>query len=70
MPSGREIHTPLVYSPPSLEAETLAKMRAPVDREAERAQAEEGDDSSDDEGQSGLPGAFPGSSSTGATSYY
>ena len=46
-------------------------MRAPVDRDAERAQAEDGDDSSDDDGdQSGLPGTFPGTSSASGTSYY
>ena len=69
MPSGREIHTPQLYSPPSLDEDALAKMRAPVDRDAEDAQ-EEDDESSDDERPSELPGTFPASSSAGGVSYY
>ena len=63
MPSGRDIYTSKPFIPPGLDDDTLARMRAPPDIE------EMGDDneSSSDDGekaQGGLPGAFPGSSST------
>ena len=70
MPSGREIHTPQVYSPPSLDEETLAKMRAPFDNDAENAQAEDDKSSDDDERSSELPGSFPVSASATGASYY
>ena len=70
MPSGRDIHSTKPFVPPSLDDDTLARMRAPpnVDETIDN-------ESSSDEGekaQGGLPGAFPGSSSTAANaeSYY
>jgi len=63
MPSGREYHSPQPYSPPTLDAQTLAWMRAPSDPE-ERAFRGDEDDSGGEEVYSGRPGdpvgAFPG----------
>ena len=67
MPSGREVHQTKAYVPPTLDEETLASLRAPPERSLEGNMLG-GDDSSSDEegvkGESGLPGAFPGSSAT------
>lgn len=73
MPSGRDMYTAKPFIPPALDEDTLARMRAPPDREGITG---DGDDRSSDEGerprQSGLPGAFPGSSATPSNdhSYY
>ena len=71
MPLGRDIHLAKPFIVPSLDDDTLARMRAPPDIN------EMGDDSesSSDEGQKalgGFPGAFPLSSSAASTddSYY
>lgn len=63
MPSGRDIHSLKAFVPPELDEETLIRMRAPPDRNAENAAAAN-DDSSDEEGGASRapPGAFPGAS--------
>lgn len=60
MPSGREIHTPKPYIPPSLDEDNLARMRAPV-QPGDPVFGADGDDSSDEGDESGkvIPGAFP-----------
>lgn len=73
MPSGRDIHSTKPFVPPTLDADTLAQMRAPPDR---NNTASDGSDSSSEEetrasGSSHLPGEFPGgSTSTAGESYY
>lgn len=73
MPSGRDMYTTQPFVPPVLDEDTLARMRAPPDREW---MAGDHDDSSSDEGdktqQSKLPGSFPGLSATpsNSESYY
>ena len=71
MPLGRDVHSAMPFVPPSLDEDTLARMRAPPNVE------ETSDDyeNSSDEGekaQGGLPGAFPVSSSapSNENSYY
>ena len=67
MPSGREIHSPAVYTPPGLDGDVLARMRAPVGEGDEEGgpvfMGGEGD-SSEEEGGGGrervVVGAFPG----------
>lgn len=63
MPTGREYHSPQPYTPPSLDAGTLAQMRAPPDPDEAAFRGEE-DDSGGEEGfggRTGEPvGAFPG----------
>ncbi|KAK4693716.1 hypothetical protein P7C71_g3734, partial [Lecanoromycetidae sp. Uapishka_2] len=63
IPSGRNIYTTKPFISPTLDEDTLARMRAPPDREG---MANDGGDSSSDDGdktqQNSLPGAFPGSS--------
>ncbi|KAK4545616.1 hypothetical protein LTR36_002569 [Oleoguttula mirabilis] len=64
MPSGREYHTPQPYIPPSVDAETLARMRTPPDPIEEAALRRDEDDSGDEAGygaRTGAPvGPFPG----------
>ena len=63
MPSGRDIHPTKLFAIPILGEAVLTQMRAPPD--ADEMDAD--DDSSSDEAekaQGGLPGAFPGSSTT------
>ncbi|KAL2352308.1 pH-response regulator protein palC [Cryomyces antarcticus] len=72
MPSGREYHTPKPYHPPTLDANALARLRAPPDP-SDRGLTGGGDDSSDDdEGRSEPIGAFPGTRAdyAGGSSYY
>ncbi|KAI9776573.1 MAG: hypothetical protein M1839_009477 [Geoglossum umbratile] len=64
MPLGREIHnSPTAYTPPALDEDVLAKMRAPAGEDGDGPvfMGEEGD-SSDDEASGGkvAVGAFPG----------
>ena len=62
MPSGREIHSTKPFVPPSLEDETLARMRAPPEFDGH---SEGDDDSSDEEAadnRTHLPCTFPESS--------
>ena len=71
MPSGRDIYTPKKYAEPSLDSETLAKMRAPIDRDELEKQRRAGDDDSDtNEDKDELPGAFPGGASASDSTYY
>ncbi|KAL9597859.1 MAG: hypothetical protein Q9219_004880 [cf. Caloplaca sp. 3 TL-2023] len=74
MPSGREIHSSTTYVPPELDADVLEKMRAPPDPDEAGGLADDGSDSSDDEGpaESGPPGAFPvkATGGTAASEYY
>ena len=73
MPSGRDIHSTKPFVPPTLDADTLAQMRAPPER---NSAASDGSDSSSEEerrtpGFTHLPGAFPGgSASKVGESYY
>ena len=75
MPLGRDIHSAKHYQPPKLDEDTLANMRAPPS-DVLLGESMEDDDSSNSEserkGGSELPGAFPGSSSTGSNdnAYY
>ena len=67
MPLGREVHQTKPYTPPTLDEDTLASLRAPPDRSLEGNMMGDGDSSSEEEGakgESSLPGAFPGSSAT------
>ncbi|KAI9878427.1 MAG: hypothetical protein M1830_000910 [Pleopsidium flavum] len=60
MPSGREIHTPKPFIPPSLDEDILARMRAPPESSDAVAGADE--DNSSDEGNGDgkeVPGALP-----------
>jgi hypothetical protein len=75
MPSGRDIHRPPgTYTPPSLDAAQLARMRAPPDEtEQELANPAVEDDSDDGVSPSGErvpPGTFPGTRSATAESDY
>ncbi|KAI9676568.1 MAG: hypothetical protein M1817_000727 [Caeruleum heppii] len=77
MPSGREIHSVPPYHVPELDADVLARMRAPPDTDGLGFRGDE--DDSDDEERDGsshraqdLPGAFPGSKtvSGSGSAYY
>ena len=72
MPSGREIHSPQPYKPSSLDAGTLARMRAPPDREAEASVLVGNSDDSEkeDTGSGAVPGSFPRTSSNTETTYF
>ena len=77
MPSGREYHHPQPYRPPTLDAATLAKMRAPLDPNQQIFRGDEEDSGGEDVyGRSSEPvGAFPGTSheygrSRTSNSYY
>ena len=61
MPSGREIHTPKPYIPPSLDEDVLVRMRAPPDGSENALFGGDGDSSSEegDVERRELPGAFP-----------
>jgi len=62
MPSGREYHSPKPYTPPSLDPDVLARLRAPPDPN-ERAFTGDEDDSGNEGGTRVDPvGAFPGTS--------
>lgn len=67
MPSGRDIHTPKPYIPPSLDEDVLVRMRAPADGPGDAAFGADGDSSSEEgaEERKELPGAFP----AGRTAY-
>ena len=84
MPSGREIHSLKLYTPPFLDASTLQSMRAPPSPNAS-LHLEAAQDSSDGEGAENakrgatVVGAFPGTrdeyaggsvSRTGSGGYY
>jgi hypothetical protein len=71
MPSGREYHTPKSFVPPTLDEESIVRMRAPPDP-AESAFKGEEEDSDDEDARGPLdaPGAFPASQSSMSTIYY
>lgn len=59
-PSGRDVHTTKPFVPPSLEADILTRMRAPLDIEdSAKSEIDDGSSSEEDEHQSNFPGAFP-----------
>lgn len=64
MPSGRNIYSEKAFAAPTLDEETLVRMRAPLERDAENGEGANVE-SSDEEGgtSTAAPGAFPGSSS-------
>lgn len=68
MPSGRDIHSAKPFVPLSLDDETLARMRAPPD--VDEMVGNESSSDEDEKAQGGLPGAFPGSSSTASNNSY
>lgn len=74
MPSGREYHSPKPFSPPTLDASLLARLRAPVDPHANAFRGNEED--SGDEAMARepavVPGAFPGAAPGGnnGNAYY
>ncbi len=74
MPSGRDIHTPIPYTPQVLEADVLARMRAPPEPSESARSAGDNDSSSGEstEERSNVPGAFPGQPAANSTesSYY
>ncbi|KAK3690799.1 hypothetical protein LTR37_018973 [Vermiconidia calcicola] len=76
MPSGREYHSPQVYQPPTLDADTLAQLRAPPDPTEYAFRGDEEDSGGEDSYRKNEPvGAFPGtgpeySRSATASSYY
>lgn len=76
MPSGRDIHSTKPYRPPSLDEDTLARMRAPPDpTHLGRSTLDDSSSDSDDGGSSkknhgsALPGAFPASGLQSDTYY-
>lgn len=72
MPSGREIYSPKQYVLPSLDEDTLQKLRAPpepVERGVSLVDSDDSDDESKDK-KSEVPGAFPEPSSESQSSYY
>ena len=62
MPSGRDIHIASPYILPTLDADILARMRAPPEPSESATAARNGDSSSDEsiEANNAIPGAFPG----------
>lgn len=74
MPSGREYHTPKAFTPPTLDASLLARLRAPIDPQQHAFRGNE--DDSGDEASSHepvvVPGAFPGAAggTSSGTAYY
>ena len=74
MPSGREYHSPKPFSPPSLDASLLARLRAPIDPHQNAFTGDE-DDSGDEtiaREPVVVPGAFPGTAAVGnsGNAYY
>ena len=61
MSSGRNIHTPTPYIPLSLDEDTLARMRAPLEIRDDATTLDRDSDDSENENQQGgaVPGAFP-----------
>ena len=69
MPSGRDVHSTKLFNTPKLDVDSLTRMRAPPDADEIDADDDSGSDE-DDKAPGGLPGAFPGSSSTAPDDYY
>lgn len=74
MPSGRDIHSTKLYKPPVLDADTLAQMRAPPNKDDNAFAGNDSSSSDDDEDlprPAQLPGTFPGGAkATANDSYY
>ncbi|KAG7008919.1 NADH-ubiquinone oxidoreductase 12 kda subunit [Physcia stellaris] len=74
MPSGRDIHSTKLYKPPVLDADTLARMRAPPNKGDDAFAGDDSSSSDDDEDlprPAQLPGTFPGGAkATANDSYY
>ena len=73
MPSGRDIHSTKPYKPPILDADTLAQMRAPPNKDDAfaRNDSSSSDDDEDLTPRAQLPGTFPGGAkATANDSYY
>lgn len=61
MPSGREYHVPKTYTPPTIDAAELDRMRVSIDSSYQTPfRGDEADSGDDDVSQPQLPGAFPG----------
>ena len=59
------------YVPPSLDSDTIARLRAPPDRSVADALDEDSDDSDDIHSKTGpVPGAFPGPPDDSNGAYY
>lgn len=72
LPLSREINTPQPYVAPSLDEDTLARMRAPVGKEGEQAKLVGDSDDSDEENTSTgpVPGDFPRTASGNEGTYF
>ncbi|KAG9827046.1 pH-response regulator protein palC, partial [Aureobasidium melanogenum] len=74
MPSGREYHSPKPFSPPTLDASLLARLRVPVDPHpnAFRGNEEDSGDEAPRHEPVVVPGAFPGAAAgtSSGTAYY
>lgn len=74
LPSGREYHTPKPYQIPTLEADVIARMRAPPDPRDAGFRGDEDDSANEDESTADPVGAFPGTkgnySASNSTTYY
>jgi hypothetical protein len=72
MPSGREYHSPKPYQIPTLDADVIARMRAPPDPADLAFQSVEDDSGSEDESMTEPVGAFPGTKGeySGRSTYY
>jgi hypothetical protein len=72
MPSGREYHSPKPFQTPALDADVIARMRAPPDASDLAFQSTEDDSGSEDESLAEPVGAFPGTKAeySGRSTYY
>lgn len=71
LPSGRDIHTPPApYTPPSIDADQLLRMRAPPDEHQNLHFASEDDSEEESSPMPGPPGGFPDRAQTASNVYY
>ena len=70
MPSGREIHSPQPYKPPTLDGSTVARMRALLDGEAEASASLDDSDDSGTEDPGPVQGSSPKTSSNSGATYF
>ena len=71
MPSGRDVVEPHPAKPSTLDNDTIAKMRAPLDQEELNRLGSEIEQDSDEDGhEANIPGAFPGSEAGPSSTYY
>ena len=72
MPSGREMYNSKQYVLPTLDEDTLQRLRAPPEPGEEGAGSAPSDDSDDEskDKKTDVPGAFPQPSSESQSSYY